>query len=335
MDNIISYLNNFEYKDFVNTTKHIKKITTQTIIEHETINETLISISLNNNKLFNEIINFVIFMQTNLRQKLLEGTLKAIEEINYEIFEKDPADKSSQQLNHEKNIIELIYKEEIDESIELIKNHRDIIKNYLLSFKTNIILNEVKKIINTEEKLHIEINEKISDSRNKINKIHEQIEIITKSEEIIHNESILNLFSSALPTKESISKLKIEKSKKDILILLIDLLSNFLSHLETGFSYKKLVETRHKLVKEYLYNINELSKIENKKIEHSILLSNCQSIANIEFYIEMLTDQINILDQYWLYLSQSLITLKDNIMNAENILFPHLQFLDKFLHHYE
>lgn len=334
MDNIISYLNNFEYKDFLNTTRNIRRITSKNLNDFE-ISEALISISLKNNRLFNDIMNFAIFMKTNLRQKLLEGTLKAIKEIDYEVYEKAPSDQSVNQLNNEKMLIEIIYKEEINESIELIQNHSDMIKDHLLSFKIDALVNQINKIISKEEKSLSEINKEIIFYRDIIKKINGQIDIITKSEEIIHNESLLSIFSSALPTKKTISDLKIEKSQKNVLTLLIDLLSNFFSHLESSFSYKKLVETRHKLVKEYLYNINERSKAESKKRKHSLLLSEYHSIINIKFYIEILTDQINVLDQYWLYLSQCLIALKDNIMNAEKILYPHIQFLDRFLHHHE
>ncbi|HDT0720604.1 TPA: alpha-xenorhabdolysin family binary toxin subunit B, partial [Proteus mirabilis] len=152
---------------------------------------------------------------------------------------------------------------------------------------------------------------------------------------IIYNKNIIDSFSSHLPSKQTISKLQLASSEKDILSVFIDLLKQFFTHLEKGFTYQKLVETRHNLIDNYLIQIKNLTKLEQKKRAHLFTLSRYYAVMEINQYIHELNQQLSLLEQYWLMLIDQLMQLKSNLTEAKTVLSPHLAFLDNFSHQYK
>lgn len=335
MNSVTSQLQEFDCNQFFHTMKSIRKITSE-LFEHDNIlNHNLITISINNNKIYDEIIIFSILLKSRLNQKLLTGIFKNINEINHAMADRELTQQLSEKLLQEKKFIEQLFKDELTESIEIIEKHISFINDKKQLLTTTTIISEIDKLIRNKEEISIEINEKIAKQKLSINEIKEQLDIITKSEDIIYNKNILDFFTSHLPSKQTISKLQLASSEKDILSVFIDLLKQFFTHLEKGFSYQKLVETRHTLIDNYLIQIKNLTKLEQKKQALLFTLSRYYAVTEINQYIDMLNQQLSLLEQYWHTLIEQLIQLKRNLSEAKTVLSPHLVFLNHFSHHYQ
>ncbi|HDT3000565.1 TPA: alpha-xenorhabdolysin family binary toxin subunit B [Proteus mirabilis] len=335
MNSVTSQLQAFDCNKFFHTIKSIRKITSELFEYDHVLNHNLITISINNNKIYDEIIIFSILLKSRLNQKLLTGIFKNINEINHAMADRELTQQLSEKLLQEKMFIEQLFKDELTESIEIIEKHMSFINDKKQILTTTTIISEIDKLIRNKEEISIEINEKIAKQKLSINEIKEQLDIITKSEDIIYNKNILDFFTSHLPSKQTISKLQLASSEKDILSVFIDLLKQFFTHLENGFSYQKLVETRHTLIDNYLIQIKNLTKLEQKKQTLLFTLSRYYAITEINQYIDMLNQQLSLLEQYWHTLIEQLIQLKSNLSEAKTVLSPHLVFLNHFSHHYQ
>ncbi|HBC5915533.1 TPA: alpha-xenorhabdolysin family binary toxin subunit B [Proteus mirabilis] len=335
MNSVTSQLQAFDCNKFFHTIKSIRKITSELFEYDNILNHNLITISINNNKIYDEIIIFSILLKSRLNQKLLTGIFKNINEINHAMADRELTQQLSEKLLQEKKFIEQLFKDELTESIEIIEKHMSFINDKKQILTTTSIISEIDKLIRNKEEISIEINEKIAKQKLSINEIKEQLDIITKSEDIIYNKNILDFFTSHLPSKQTISKLQLASSEKDILSVFIDLLKQFFTHLENGFSYQKLVETRHTLIDNYLIQIKNLTKLEQKKQALLFTLSRYYAITEINQYIDMLNQQLSLLERYWHTLIEQLILLKSNLSEAKTVLSPHLVFLNHFSHHYQ
>ncbi|MBU9977183.1 alpha-xenorhabdolysin family binary toxin subunit B [Proteus mirabilis] len=335
MNSVTSQLQAFDCNKFFHTIKSIRKITSELFEYDNILNHNLITISINNNKIYDEIIIFSILLKSRLNQKLLTGIFKNINEINHAMADRELTQQLSEKLLQEKMFIEQLFKDELTESIEIIEKHMSFINDKKQILTTTSIISEIDKLIRNKEEISIEINEKIAKQKLLINEIKEQLDIITKSEDIIYNKNILDFFTSHLPSKQTISKLQLASSEKDILSVFIDLLKQFFTHLENGFSYQKLVETRHTLIDNYLIQIKNLTKLEQKKQALLFTLSRYYAITEINQYIYMLNQQLSLLERYWHTLIEQLIQLKSNLSEAKTVLSPHLVFLNHFSHHYQ
>ncbi|HEK2789960.1 TPA: alpha-xenorhabdolysin family binary toxin subunit B [Proteus mirabilis] len=335
MNSVTSQLQAFDCNKFFHTIKSIRKITSELFEYDNILNHNLITISINNNKNYDEIIIFSILLKSRLNQKLLTGIFKNINEINHAMADRELTQQLSEKLLQEKMFIEQLFKDELTESIEIIEKHMSFINDKKQILTTTSIISEIDKLIRNKEEISIEINEKIAKQKLSINEIKEQLDIITKSEDIIYNKNILDFFTSHLPSKQTISKLQLASSEKDILSVFIDLLKQFFTHLENGFSYQKLVETRHTLIDNYLIQIKNLTKLEQKKQALLFTLSRYYAITEINQYIDMLNQQLSLLERYWHTLIEQLIQLKSNLSEAKTVLSPHLVFLNHFSHHYQ
>ena len=334
MNKINQFLNSkdeFKHAVFFNITKRIRQLSTQLSNNNKELNDKLISIYINNNKTLDTIINFAILIKNRLNQKLLTGAINTINEIDNERLKEAPDPIILNKLNSEREVIESILKEEIDESINIVNNHKNIISEQKDHLNKLILEEDIKYLISIEEKNAIEVNEKILCSKEKISTLKEQINIITKSEDIINNENIIETFNTGIPSKEAISTLNIDKSEKDILKVLIDMLSNLFSQLDKGFTYQKLIETRHQLVEDYLTEIKFLTTLENQNRIIIFTLTHYHSLTNIECYLNALREQLTLLEQYWQLLVYQLTQLKNNILDTNIVITPHLFFLDQFL----
>lgn len=335
MNSVTSQLQAFDCNKFFHTIKSIRKITSELFEYDNILNHNLITISINNNKIYDEIIIFSILLKSRLNQKLLTGIFKNINEINHAMADRELTQQLSEKLLQEKIFIEQLFKDELTESIEIIEKHMSFINDKKQILTTTTIISEIDKLIRNKEEISIEINEKIAKQKLSINEIKEQLDIITKSEDIIYNKNILDFFTSHLPSKQTISKLQLASSEKDILSVFIDLLKQFFTHLEKGFTYQKLVETRHNLIDNYLIQIKNLTKLEQKKRAHLFTLSRYYAVMEINQYIHELNQQLSLLEQYWLMLIDQLMQLKSNLTEAKTVLSPHLAFLDNFSHQYK
>ncbi|HGN0027103.1 TPA: alpha-xenorhabdolysin family binary toxin subunit B [Proteus mirabilis] len=335
MNNVTSQLNEFNYNKFFHSIKSIRETTAELFERDNVLNHHLITISINNNKIYDEIIIFSILLKSRLNQKLLTGIFKNIDEINHTMTDNRLGDQLSEKLLEEKNFIEQLFKDELTESIEIIEKHINFINDKKQILINNGINSEIDKLIKNKEEISNEINKKIDKKKLFIKEIKEQLDIMTKSENIIYNKNIIDSFSSHLPSKQTISKLQLASSEKDILSVFIDLLKQFFTHLEKGFTYQKLVETRHNLIDNYLIQIKNLTKLEQKKRAHLFTLSRYYAVMEINQYIHELNQQLSLLEQYWLMLIDQLMQLKSNLTEAKTVLSPHLAFLDNFSHQYK
>ncbi len=335
MNNVTSQLNEFNYNKFFHSIKSIRETTAELFERDNVLNHHLIIISINNNKIYDEIIIFSILLKSRLNQKLLTGIFKNIDEINHTMTDNRLGDQLSEKLLEEKNFIEQLFKDELTESIEIIEKHINFINDKKQILINNGINSEIDKLIKNKEEISNEINKKIDKKKLFIKEIKEQLDIMTKSENIIYNKNIIDSFSSHLPSKQTISKLQLASSEKDILSVFIDLLKQFFTHLEKGFTYQKLVETRHNLIDNYLIQIKNLTKLEQKKRAHLFTLSRYYAVMEINQYIHELNQQLSLLEQYWLMLIDQLMQLKSNLTEAKTVLSPHLAFLDNFSHQYK
>ncbi|WP_368883333.1 alpha-xenorhabdolysin family binary toxin subunit B [Proteus mirabilis] len=335
MNNVTSQLNEFNYNKFFHNIKSIRETTAELFERDNVLNHHLITISINNNKIYDEIIIFSILLKSRLNQKLLTGIFKNIDEINHTMTDNRLGDQLSEKLLEEKTFIEQLFKDELTESIEIIEKHINFINDKKQILINNGINSEIDKLIKNKEEISNEINKKIDKKKLFIKEIKEQLDIMTKSENIIYNKNIIDSFSSHLPSKQTISKLQLASSEKDILSVFIDLLKQFFTHLEKGFTYQKLVETRHNLIDNYLIQIKNLTKLEQKKRAHLFTLSRYYAVMEINQYIHELNQQLSLLEQYWLMLIDQLMQLKSNLTEAKTVLSPHLAFLDNFSHQYK
>ncbi|MBG3038841.1 alpha-xenorhabdolysin family binary toxin subunit B [Proteus mirabilis] len=335
MNNVTSQLNEFNYNKFFHSIKSIRETTAELFERDNVLNHHLITISINNNKIYDEIIIFSILLKSRLNQKLLTGIFKNIDEINHTMTDNRLGDQLSEKLLEEKNFIEQLFKDELTESIEIIEKHINFINDKKQILINNGINSEIDKLIKNKEEISNEINKKIDKKKLFIKEIREQLDIMTKSENIIYNKNIIDSFASHLPSKQTISKLQLASSEKDILSVFIDLLKQFFTHLEKGFTYQKLVETRHNLIDNYLIQIKNLTKLEQKKRAILFTLSRYYAVMEINQYIHELKQQLSLLEQYWLMLIDQLMQLKSNLTEAKTVLSPHLAFLDNFSHQYK
>ncbi|HGN9120161.1 TPA: toxin, partial [Proteus mirabilis] len=83
MNSVTSQLQAFDCNKFFHTIKSIRKITSELFEYDNILNHNLITISINNNKIYDEIIIFSILLKSRLNQKLLTGIFKNINEINH------------------------------------------------------------------------------------------------------------------------------------------------------------------------------------------------------------------------------------------------------------
>ncbi|MFR2696978.1 MAG: hypothetical protein ACLTAR_11040 [Proteus mirabilis] len=180
MNSVTSQLQEFDCNQFFHTIKSIRKITSE-LFEHDNIlNHNLITISINNNKIYDEIIIFSILLKSRLNQKLLTGIFKNINEINHAIADRELTQQLSEKLLQEKMFIEQLFKDELTESIEIIEKHISFINDKKQLLTTTTIISEIDKLIRNKEEISIEINEKIAKQKLSINEIKEQLDIILK-----------------------------------------------------------------------------------------------------------------------------------------------------------
>ncbi|HDT0721123.1 TPA: toxin, partial [Proteus mirabilis] len=127
MNNVTSQLNEFNYNKFFHSIKSIRETTAELFERDNVLNHHLITISINNNKIYDEIIIFSILLKSRLNQKLLTGIFKNIDEINHTMTDNRLGDQLSEKLLEEKNFIEQLFKDELTESIEIIEKHINFI----------------------------------------------------------------------------------------------------------------------------------------------------------------------------------------------------------------
>lgn len=325
---------NFEHHQFFSTIKKIQHLSVKLSRNSDELNSELTSIYITTNKILNTIVNFSILMKSKLKHKLLTETVNKINEIDNEILKEDFPPQISKKLENEKKLIENIFKEDIDESINIINSYRDKIKIKTHCLDYLKLKDRINLLITYEENLSVEISNKILIEKRGINHIKDKIDVFNKSENIINNESINDIFNVGIPSQEIISQLNIDNSEKNILKTLIELLGELFSQLDKGFTYQKIAETRHQLTDDYIAKIKKLTGLENQKRAIIFTLTYYHSLTSIVPHLSSLTNQLLLLDQYWLSLINQLTQLKNNILNTNNIISPHILFLDKFLHNY-
>lgn len=330
MSNIGPIVIEFEPKDFFMTIREIRKLISELFEDNNSVNSQIILLSIQNNKIYDNVIKFCILMKSRLNQKLLTGSFKTIDEINREIKKKDLPNHLSQQLKNEKDFIICIFKEEVDESINIINNHCNLMNTKIESLNNIALIQEIKMNILNKESLVANINNKIETLRQESDELKRQIDIIIESEEIIQSKSILNIFSGGLPSIDVISKLHIENNEKEILKTLTDIMKKVVEHIGEGFSYKRMVETRHELINKYLAQLKSISQYESEKRIHIISLSRYYELLNIEDLLNTLITLLKDINEYWSLLIQHLIALKENPSQTKYVLEPHIEFIEKF-----
>ncbi|MBG3079958.1 alpha-xenorhabdolysin family binary toxin subunit B [Proteus mirabilis] len=287
-----------------------------------------------NNKNIEKIIYFSLLLKSRLRQKLLNETFRTINEINNEIDSNKISLELKIRLEEEKKSILNIYSNEVDETVSIIIEHCVFISSEIDYLNTQFILDELMPSIKEKERLINSLTQELISLDNICSETKKELDIIQKSEIILHEKGFLYLFTNSIPSKEIIENLDIEVNDKNILNTLINILSKLFSILDSGFSYTNIVDARHQLTDLYLKQIKEISRLKNKKQNILFELKHYYALTDIDHFLKIFINQMLLLNEYWLVIQQQLIELKENISLTEHFIIPLFLFLDNFSLYY-
>lgn len=287
-----------------------------------------------NNKNIENIIYFSLVLKNRLRQKLLNDTFKIINEIENEI-KKDSLDIGLKiKLEEEKKELLDIFLNEVDETKKIIDKHYLFLLSEINQLKTQFVNDRVMPFIIEKENLVSTLTTHISTLEYEAEKTKQELNIIRKSEDILNKQSFFDLFKGSIPLKSEIEALNIENQEKSILSSLIEILNKLFSTLNHGFSYTKVVETRHQLTALCLSQIKQLNQLKNKKQNTLFTLKHYYKSTDIDPFLRIFIEQLELLNKYWEMINSQLTKLKSNILLTEKILTPIFPFLDDFTLYY-
>ncbi|MFU9076520.1 alpha-xenorhabdolysin family binary toxin subunit B [Proteus sp. LHD240705] len=162
-----------------------------------------------------------------------------------------------------------------------------------------------------------------------------ELDIIRDSEDILHKRNFFDLFKNKLPQQQQIEDLNIETQEKNVLSSLVKILSNLFSTLDSGFSYSKVVETRHQLTSLYLSQIKSLHQLKAKQQKILLNMKHHYNIMDIDYFLHILIKQLTFLSESWREIALKISTLENNSLLNEEIIIPIFSFLDDFSLYYE
>lgn len=287
-----------------------------------------------NNKNIENIIYFSLILKTRLRQKLLNDTFKIVNEIDNEIKKDSLSIELKIKLEEEKKEILDIFLNEVNETKKIIDEHCLFLSSEINQLKTQFVSDRVMPFIIDKENFINTLTTQIATLEHENEKTKQELDIIRQSEDILNKRSFLDLFNGSIPLKSEIEVLNIENKEKSILSSLIEILNTLFSTLSHGFSYDKIVETRHQLTTLFLSQIKQLSQLKNEKQNTSFTLKHYYMLIDIDLFLREFIEQLVVLKESWKMINSQFTTLKSNMSLTEKILIPLFPFLDNFTLYY-
>lgn len=288
-----------------------------------------------NNKNIERIIYFSLSLKSRLRQSLFNDIFKTINEIDNEIKTGNLDSELKNKLENKRKEIINIFSNEIDEIEKIINEHSHSLSFEINKLKNKFLTNKIIPFIYDKENNIKIYSEEIIILENTSEKTKKELDIIRESEDILHKGNFFDLFKNKLPKQQQIESLNIEAQEKNILYSLIKILNNLFSTLESGFSYSKVVETRHQLTSLYLSQIKSLHQLKAKQQKVLLNMKHHYNIMDIDYFLHILIKQLEFLSEHWQEIALQISTLKNNILLNEEIIIPIFSFLDDFSLYYE
>lgn len=288
-----------------------------------------------NNKNIEKIIYFSLNLKNRLRQILFNDIFKAINEIDSEIKTGILNNELKNKLEEEKKEILDIFYSEIDETVSIIKEYNKSLSSELRGIKDQFITNKIAPFIYDKKNIVEEHSKEIIILENASREIKKELDIIRDSEDILHKRNFFDLFKNEIPNQSKIEDLNIEWQEKNILSSLIKILNNLFSTLDHGFSYNKVVETRHQLTSLYLKKIKKLHQLKTEQQDAILKLNHYYKLVDIDYFLHVLIKQLEFLSEHWSEIALKISMLKNNSLLGEDIIIPIFPFLDNFSLYYE
>lgn len=288
-----------------------------------------------NNKNIESIIYFSLLLKSRLRQKLLNDIFKTINEIDEEIKKEALDVELKFKLEVEKKEIIDIYLNEINETSTIISEHNLFLSTEIKQLKKQFITHKVTPFIIDKKDSINQLTKSILTLEIDSEKTKKELDIIRESEDILNKRHFFDLFKGSIPLKSEIEGLNLEPKEKNLLSSLIEILNNLFSTLSHGFSYTKIVETRHQLTANYLEQIKQLNQLRNKKQNSLFVLKHYYKLIDIDYYLRVFIEQLEQLNKYWNNINLQFYELKNNILLTEDIIIPLFLFLDDFSLYYD
>ncbi|QGW03750.1 alpha-xenorhabdolysin family binary toxin subunit B [Proteus terrae subsp. cibarius] len=288
-----------------------------------------------NNKNMENIIYFSLNIKNRLRQFSFNNLLKTINEIDTEIQTGTINDKLKSKLEEERNEIFNILFSEIDETVNAINQHNQYLSFEIKELKNKFITNKITPLIYDKENNIKKITDEIITLEHQSEETKEELDIIRESEDILHRRNFFDLFKNSIPQPSEINKLNIETQEKNILSSLVKILNNLFSTLDYGFSYNKIVETRHQLTTLYLMQMKKIHQLKKEQQNTLLNLKHHYKLVDIDYFLHILIKQLEFLSEYWREVILLILTLKNNQLLNKDIIIPIFSFLDGFSLYYE
>ncbi|MBG3128868.1 alpha-xenorhabdolysin family binary toxin subunit B [Proteus mirabilis] len=288
-----------------------------------------------NNKNIERIIYFSLSLKSRLRQSLFNDIFKTINEIDSEIKTGNLDGEIKNKLENKRKEIINIFSNEIDEIEKAINEHGHSLSIEINKLKNKFLTNKVIPFIYDKENDIKICSEEIIILESTSEKTKNELDIIRESEDILHKRNFFDLFKNKLPQQQQIEDLNIETQEKNVLSSLVKILSNLFSTLDAGFSYSKVVETRHQLTSLYLSQIKSLHQLKAEQQKILLNMKHHYNIMDIDYFLHILIKQLTFLSESWREIALKISILENNILLNEEIIIPIFSFLDDFSLYYE
>ncbi|MBI6337837.1 alpha-xenorhabdolysin family binary toxin subunit B [Proteus sp. PR00224] len=288
-----------------------------------------------NNKNIERIIYFSLSLKSRLRQSLFNDIFKTINEIDNEIKTGNLDNEIKNKLEKKRKEIINIFSNEINEIEKMINEHTHSLSIEINKLKNKFLTNKVIPFIYNKENDVKICSEEIIILESASETTKNELDIIRDSEDILHKRNFFDLFKNKIPQQQQIEDLNIETQEKNVLSSLVKILSNLFSTLDSGFSYSKVVETRHQLTSLYLSQIKSLHQLKAKQQKILLNMKHHYNIMDIDYFLHILIKQLTFLSESWREIALKISTLENNSLLNEEIIIPIFSFLDDFSLYYE
>ncbi|WP_337051181.1 alpha-xenorhabdolysin family binary toxin subunit B [Proteus terrae] len=333
--NLIKLNAPFEHSKLFHAYRNILYLSSSKCYMSHALEEEITKLLEKNNKNMENIIYFSLNIKNRLRQFSFNNLLKTINEIDTEIQTGTINDKLKSKLEEERNEIFNILFSEIDETVNAINQHNQYLSFEIKELKNKFITNKITPLIYDKENNIKKITDEIITLEHQSEETKEELDIIRESEDILHRKNFFDLFKNSIPQPSEINKLNIETQEKNILSSLVKILNNLFSTLDYGFSYNKIVETRHQLTTLYLMQMKKIHQLKKEQQNTLLNLKHHYKLVDIDYFLHILIKQLEFLSEYWREVILLILTLKNNQLLNKDIIIPIFSFLDGFSLYYE
>ncbi|WP_368909920.1 alpha-xenorhabdolysin family binary toxin subunit B [Proteus penneri] len=325
----------FEHSKLFHAYRNIFYLSSSKGYMDSTLEEETTQLLERNNKSIENIIYFSLNIKNRLRQILFNDILETVNEIDREIQAGKINNKLKNKLKEEKNEILKIFFDEIDETINSINQHNQYLLFEINELKNKFITTKITPFIHDKENNIKKLTSEIINLEHQSEETKKELDIIRDSEDILHKKNFFDLFKNSIPQLSEINNLNIEKQEKNILSSLVKILNNLFSTLDYGFSYTKIVETRHQLTTLYLAQIKKIHQLKKEQQNTLLNLKHHYKLVDIDYFLHILIKQLEFLSEYWKEIILQIHTLKNNNLLNKDIIIPIFSFLDSFSLYYE